>query len=208
MDKNNSNDSFTEITCMIKEFMKKQNETFSNMYNSISIQKIEKFIYYIQNCKGNIILSGCGTSGTIARKIVHTFCCINIPSFFLSPSEALHGALGCIQKNDILILFSRGGESAEINRMASGGRKKGAKILTICENEKSELVKLSDDNLKINYYKELDKFNLLATNSAIITLAVFDIIAVAIKDSSSFSKQDFLLNHPGGAVGGILRNID
>lgn len=155
----------------------------------------------IRDCKGKVILSGCGTSGEAAKKIAHTLCCIECSALFLSPSAALHGGMGVLKKGDVAILISKGGQTGEINGMLDSLRRKQVTIIGVTENAESELARQSDIFLKIRVSREPDDFNMLATSSTLAVIAVFDAIAIAITRVRGYSKEEFAVIHPGGAVG-------
>nr|WP_321307147.1 SIS domain-containing protein [uncultured Sphaerochaeta sp.] len=155
----------------------------------------------ILNCKGKVITTGCGTSGVAARKIAHSFSCIRRPAFFLSPSEALHGGLGAVTKDDIIILISKGGRTQELVNMMQSLITIGAMTIVVAENNFSPMAKVADICIEIPIQQEPDSFNMLATASTLATIAYFDAMIILIKEWAGFKKNDFLLIHPGGAVG-------
>jgi KpsF/GutQ family protein len=158
----------------------------------------------IETCKNNngrVITMGVGTSATAARKIAHTFSCIEIPSFFLSPADSIHGGLGAVQTNDIVIAISKGGNTKEIINVIPSLKKKGIKLIGVTENEDSILGKECNLLLKVKVKREADEFNMLATASAIAVMALFDAIAVSLMKYTNYTKEQFAIIHPGGAVG-------
>ncbi len=98
----------------------------------------------LQNCKGKVILSGCGTSAMAAKKIAHSLCCIEIPALFLSPADAVHGGLGVLQEDDILILISKGGNTQELVNLIPACRTKKAKLIGVSENPDSKIAQAAD----------------------------------------------------------------
>ena len=113
--------------------------TLKDLITKIDTDTFLKCVKKIAECKGRIITSGSGTSGAAAKKISHSLSCIERPSFFLSPSDAVHGALGSVQKNDITILISKGGNTTEIINMIPSLKKKEIFIIGVTENKKSIL---------------------------------------------------------------------
>jgi KpsF/GutQ family protein len=155
----------------------------------------------IAACKGRVVTSGCGTSAAAAKKISHSLSCIERPSFFLSPSDAVHGALGSVQGKDIVILISKGGGTGEIIQMMPALKAKKAFIIGVTENQSSKLSRECDLLLKVCVNKEADDFNMLATTSTLAVIAVFDAICICLMKYMDFSKDKFAVIHPGGAVG-------
>lgn len=161
----------------------------------------------IANCRGKIVLSACGTSGVAARKIAHTLSCVECPALFLSPVDAVHGAIGVLQREDILILLSKGGKSEELIRLIAPCRTKGTLLIGVSENPAAPIAKESDIFLRIQVEREPDPFNLLATASTLSVIAVFDAIAIAIMRWKGYTKDQFAVIHPGGAVGEQLLKL-
>jgi len=151
-----------------------------------------------------IITCASGSSGIAAKKFAHSLCCIERPAQFMIPSEAIHGGLGCVQKNDAVIFVSRGGATAELFPIIDVCVKKGAKIICLTEKTESPLAIKSDIVIKMKIDKESDKLNIMATSSFIITIAIFDALLAALIEETDYSLEQFGLIHPGGAVGQIL----
>ncbi len=155
----------------------------------------------IAECRGKVILSGCGTSGAAAKKIAHTLCCVERPALFLTPSDAVHGELGILQRDDILILLSKGGKTAELIPLVTACKAKGALLIGVSENLDGPIARSADIYLEIKVEREPDPFNMLATASTLAVIAVFDAIAIALMEMTGFTKEQFAVIHPGGAVG-------
>lgn len=152
-------------------------------------------------CKGRIVTSGCGTSGAAAKKIAHTLSVVERPSFFLSPTDAVHGALGSVQSGDVAILISKGGNTHEILSMIPALKTKDVVIVGVTENPESKLAAAADYLVHVRVEKEADGFNMLATTSTLAVVAYFDALAIALIDTTGFTRKQFALIHPGGAVG-------
>jgi KpsF/GutQ family protein len=160
-----------------------------------------KAVEAIGGMKGKAIVSGCGTSGAAAKKIAHSLCCVERPAMFLSPADAVHGALGMLQKDDVLILITKGGNTQEIVNMIPACKEKGAYLIGITENPDSVLGRNADLLLKVKVAKEPCPFNMLATASTLAVIALFDAICIALMHYTSYTREQFALIHPGGAVG-------
>ncbi len=160
-----------------------------------------KVVETIGNCRGRIAVAGVGTSGAAARKIAHSLCCIERPAFFLSPGDGVHGALGAVQPGDIAILISKGGNSPEIVRLVASLKTKRVFIIAVTENENSEIGRAADLLLKIRIEREADRFNMLATTSTMAVIAVFDAVCIALMAYTKYSRAQFAVIHPSGAVG-------
>ncbi|MCX7841995.1 MAG: SIS domain-containing protein [Clostridia bacterium] len=181
-----------------------ESQSIANLINSVSKEAVLDAIKLIGDCKGRIVIAGCGTSGAAAKKIAHSLCCIERPAAFLSPSDAVHGALGMLQKDDVFILISKGGNTREILSMIPACKTKDAKLIGVTENPDSILARESDLLLKIKVEKEPCPFNMLATASTMAVIAVFDAICIALMHYTNYTREQFGVIHPGGAVGDRL----
>ncbi len=161
----------------------------------------------LETC-GSVVVTGAGTSGIAARKLVHTLRCQDISSFYLAPSDALHGASGAIRESDSLIAVSNGGETKEVNAVVQIARNAGAKTVAVTADARSELAMLSDHLLQIVVEKESDTSNLLATASINCVIAAFDAIGCVIMQEREFSLRRFAQTHPAGRVGRVLNDQD
>ena len=145
--------------------------------------------------------AGCGHSGIACQHFAHLMCCIERPARFISPAEAVHGALGFIQKGDVILLASRGGKTDELLPIADICRNKGATVIGVTENLNSPLAEKSDIVLAMKVTRECDKYNCQGTTSFAVTSAIFDALQCAVLDYTGFKNEKFAVIHPGGAVG-------
>ena len=155
----------------------------------------------IHNCKGKLIIFGVGKSGHIANKIAATLSSTGTPSFFIHPSEGLHGDIGSVRKNDVVLIISNSGCTPEIVRLLPNLKKIGCKILSLCGNDDSKIFKYSDISINISIKKEACPLNLAPTSSTTATLVVGDVIAIILMKMKNFKSNDFASNHPGGRLG-------
>ena len=169
--------------------------------DSLDTEALTRVIHALADCRGKIILSGCGTSGMAARKIAHSLCCVERPAQFLTPSDAVHGALGVLQKDDILILISKGGNTAELVKMIPACKTKGALLIAVSESADSTMAREAVIFLRIKVSAEPDPFNMLATASTLAVISVFDAICITLMKVTGYTKEQFAVIHPGGAVG-------
>jgi len=204
-----------QIISTINNVWEIESLSVKNLMNTVNNESVVSVVKTLAECKNNggrVITCGAGTSGAAAKKIAHTLSCVEIPSFFLSPADSVHGALGAVQKGDVVIAISKGGGTKEIINMLPGIKTKGAKLIGVTENENSVLANMSDILLKVKVEKEPDPFNMLATASTMAVIAVFDAIAIVLMHYTGYSKDQFAVIHPGGAVGerlaGSLHNSE
>ena len=153
------------------------------------------------NCKGKIIVMGLGKSGHIADKIAATFASTGTPAFFIHPSEAIHGDLGMIDKEDIVLVLSNSGETEEIISLIPVIKNMGIKIVAITGNKDSKLSSEADIHIHVEVKEEACPMNLAPTASTSAALAMGDAIAVALLEKRGFTKEDFAKSHPGGSLG-------
>jgi len=190
-----------------KNILKIASSVFDIESNSISQLKSKltddftMSVTEIFNSDGRIIVAGVGKSANIASKIVATFNSTGQPSAFLHAADALHGDLGNIQKNDIVICISKSGNTKEIKLLVPLIKKLGNKIISICGNLNSYLAKESDFCLDVSVEKEACPNNLAPTSSTTAQLVMGDALAVCLLELRDFSDEDFARFHPGGILG-------
>ena len=155
----------------------------------------------IYNCQGRVVVTGIGKSALIGQKIVATFNSTGTPSIFMHAADAIHGDLGMIQKNDIIICISKSGETPEIKVLVPLVKTLGSKLIAFVSNEKSYLAKRADYSIIIPVSKEADPNNLAPTASTAAQMAVGDAMATALLALRGFTPGDFAQFHPGGAIG-------
>jgi len=193
-----------ELWKTVQEVWKMEISSIEKLAINVHKDTIFKVVEIIADCKNNngkVITMGVGTSAAAARKIAHSFSCIEIPSFFLSPADSIHGGLGAVQRNDIVIAISKGGNTQEIVNVIPSLKKKEVKLMGVTENENSILGKECNLLLKVKVEREADEFNMLATSSTIAVISLFDAIAVSLMKYTDYTKEQFATIHPRGAVG-------
>jgi arabinose-5-phosphate isomerase len=176
-------------------------EEVSKNLNDSFVQALE----LILNIKGRVVVTGVGKSGIIGRKISATLSSTGTPSFFLHPVEALHGDLGMVTSEDILLAISYSGNTLEVCELASILKKRNIKIISLTGNPESRLAKLSDIIINTKIPKEACPFNLAPTTSTTATLALGDALAICLFELKGLGSEDFRKNHPGGSLGERLK---
>ena len=195
-----------EILSEINRCLTMEAESIAQLRQSLERDTVLAVAKALMNCKGKVILSGCGTSAMAARKIAHSLSCIEIPALFLSPADAVHGALGVLQQEDILILISKGGNTQELVNLIPACKTKGALLIGVSENPASVIARQADLYLKVKVEREPCRFNMLATASTLAVIATFDAICIALMQMTGYTREQFAVIHPGGAVGERLLN--
>lgn len=185
----------------IQELFHTYQESVDYFFEQVDTVQVQKVVEWFKDCKGLIVFSGVGKSGLVAQKIAATLTSTGTRAIFLSPLEALHGDIGVVGNGDLFIAMSKTGESQELVDLLPFVRKKGAKIIAFVSNETSRLARASDLVLKLPVHKELCPFNLAPTVSTTVQMILGDVLAIAMMRASSFSMDQYALNHPSGAIG-------
>ncbi len=164
-------------------------------------QRVNRAVEIVLNAPGRVIVSGMGKSGHVGRKIAATLASTGTPAFFLHPSEALHGDLGMVTEQDVLLLLSNSGETEEVVRLIPFLRRIGARILAITGQLESTLAKAADVVFDGGVEREACPLNLAPTSSTTVALALGDALAVALLEARGFRERDFARLHPSGSLG-------
>ncbi|HJN54215.1 MAG TPA: KpsF/GutQ family sugar-phosphate isomerase, partial [Flavobacteriaceae bacterium] len=188
------------ILSFAKETIELQASSIKNLYKLLT-KDFEKAVNLINKTKGRVIVSGIGKSAIIAQKIVATFNSTGTPSIFMHAADAIHGDLGLIQKNDIIICISKSGNTPEIKALVPYIKKTFNKLIAITGETNSYLSEKSD--IVINSYVDAEACpnNLAPTTSTTAQLVIGDAIAVCLVKLRGFSSNDFAKYHPGGNLG-------
>ena len=152
-------------------------------------------------CRGRVIVTGMGKSGIICRKIAATLASTGTPAHFLHPAEAIHGDLGVIQADDVVIALSNSGETEELLRLLETIKRLGARLITISGSQASTLAQASDVALDCHVSEEACPMNLVPTASTTAALALGDALAMTLLTAKGFGEEDFANLHPGGKLG-------
>lgn len=192
----------------LKQVMKEEAETISKAADRIDYDVMSQIMDLFCAVKKNgkkVILAGCGTAGQAAKRIAHTLSVVEVPAFFLSPADSIHGGMGAMQEGDILVLLSKSGNTQEILNYLPAAKKKGLTVIGVTENEESKLGQAADIVLKIKIDKEPDCWGIVSSASTLASISAFDAIAFATMEETGYTKEEFYLIHTGGGVGDILR---
>src|SRR5215831_20481776 len=152
-------------------------------------------------CRGQVLVSGIGKSGIIGTKIAATLRSMGTPSVFLHPGEALHGDVGTVREEDVILAIGKSGETTELNSFLRVVRKIGVPVIAITSNSGSSMAALSDVVIDLQIPREACSLNLAPTASTTAALAVGDAIAIALMKLKNISAEDFARHHPGGQLG-------
>ncbi len=165
-------------------------------------------VQILRQCRGRVILTGMGKSGLICRKIAATLTSTGTPALFLHPAEAIHGDLGIVMSDDVVVALSYSGETDELLRLLETIRRLGAKLIAITGNQKSTLAQAADVALDCSVTEEACPMNLVPTASTTAALALGDALAMTLLVEKGFRQEDFASLHPGGKLGKRLMRVE
>ncbi|MEQ4354827.1 KpsF/GutQ family sugar-phosphate isomerase [Campylobacter jejuni] len=183
-----------------KEVFEKEAQAILDLAKNLD-ENFNQAVNLMLNTKGRCIISGMGKSGHIGAKIAATLASTGTPSFFIHPGEALHGDLGMLTPEDVLIAISNSGETEEILKIIPAIKKRKIPLIVMCGKKNSTLVKQSDIFLNIAVEKEACPLQLAPMSSTTATLVMGDALAAALMKVRNFKPDDFALFHPGGSLG-------
>jgi len=164
-------------------------------------ENFARAVRLILECKGRVIVTGMGKSGAIGRKISSTLASTGTASAFLHPAEGVHGDLGMVHKDDVIIAISKSGETSELIHLLPSFRRLDVPVIAMTSSKQSTLARYAKVWLDISVEEEACPNDLAPTASTTVTLAMGDALAVALLDARGFSAEDFALLHPGGSLG-------
>ena len=189
-----------------REVLKQESELIDRVAKELSDNKIlEDVLQVMLQCKGHVLVSGAGTSRYIAERFAHLLSCCGTPALFIHPADSLHGGAGAIRKEDVLFVISKGGETEEINALVKIAKERGAHIIALTEDPLATLAHLSDFVLVVRS-SGADPYGMIATGSSMVSAAIGDALCVLLLKRRGYSKENFGLTHPKGAVGKKLQS--
>jgi arabinose-5-phosphate isomerase len=168
----------------------------------------ERAVQLLYECRGRVIVTGMGKSGIICRKISATLSSTGTPAFFLHPAEAIHGDLGAIRDDDVVLALSHSGETDEILKLLESIRRLGAKLIALTGDPDSTLAKAADVALNCSIAGEACPMNLVPTASTTAALAMGDALAMTLLVRKGFGEEQFASFHPGGKLGRRLMRVE
>jgi arabinose-5-phosphate isomerase len=170
--------------------------------------RFEQAVELLMACKGRVVVTGMGKSGLIGRKIAATFSSTGTPAAFLHPAEAIHGDLGMLMRDDVVVAVSYGGETEEIIALLETIKRLGLRMVALTGYPRSTIAAASDVALDVSVKEEACSLNLAPTASTTATMALGDALAIALLERRGFSSGDFAALHPGGRLGKKLLRVE
>jgi len=183
-----------------KQVIRKQAQAILDLENRIN-EQFTKAVELILNCKGRVIVTGMGKSGIIARKIAATLASTGTAALYLHPAEGMHGDLGIVRREDVVIVVTKSGDTDEVYQLFPLFKRFGIPIISLLGNVNSPVAEKSDVVIDVSVPEEAGGDNLIPTSSTTAALVMGDALALALLEERHFSPEDFALLHPAGNLG-------
>ncbi|NNE66486.1 MAG: KpsF/GutQ family sugar-phosphate isomerase [Pyrinomonadaceae bacterium] len=190
-------ESFDRVVSLLKI----EADAIENAAERLDPAAVDKALGYLRDCEGKVVVAGVGKSGVIGQKIAQTMTSTGTVAVFVHPSDALHGSLGVISKEDVVIALSNSGETDELLALLPVLKKRGVRIISIVGNTNSTLAGDSDVALDASVDKEACPLNLAPTTSTTVALSIGDALSMTLMESMGLTMEQFAENHPAGRLG-------
>ncbi|KAL3628940.1 putative arabinose 5-phosphate isomerase [Castilleja foliolosa] len=181
-----------------------QQKYLNHFFQNLDLTQTLTFTQALLEAKGTIFFTGVGKSGFVAQKISQTLVSLGIKSGFLSPVDALHGDIGILSSDDLLVLFSKSGNSEELIKLVPCAKAKGAYLISVTSVKPNALTRSCDLNVHLPLERELCPFDLAPVTSTAIQMVFGDTVAIALMGARNLSKEEYAANHPAGRIGKSL----
>jgi arabinose-5-phosphate isomerase len=185
----------------VKDFYKSHIESIQTSYDYLEDEKVEKLIDLMLNCKGKILFTGIGKNGHVAAKATSTISSIGLPCFFIDAVDSVHGDMGVVDENDILIAVSKSGNTDELINFLHHVNHKNCKIVSIHSNDGNQSQKYCYLDINLHVDREADHLNIVPTSSIAIFTIFLQSVACEISRRKNLTLKQFVQNHPGGSIG-------
>jgi arabinose-5-phosphate isomerase len=185
----------------VRNLLRIESDAIAQTADRLDPASVERVVDLLAECKGKVVIVGVGKSGIIGQKIAATMTSAGTAAFYLHPSDALHGGLGIVKSNDVVIMLSNSGETDEILAMLPYLKNREVAIVAIVGNLNSTLARRADVVLDASVDKEACPLNLAPTTSTTVALAIGDALAMTVMKVKGLTSDDFAVNHPAGRLG-------
>ncbi|MBO4228902.1 MAG: SIS domain-containing protein [Clostridia bacterium] len=189
-----------ETLRLVKDVYSIERECIEGLEACFDADALDRAVTFLKDAP-RIGTCGCGHSGILCQHLAHLLCCIEQPARFISPAEAVHGAMGFLREGDAMVFASRGGKTKELLPILDICKQKGIRVITVTENLESELARGADVVLRQFVNRETDRFNSQGTTSSTALCVIFHTLTTALMEETGFQNEQFAVIHPGGAVG-------
>lgn len=186
---------------LVEELFLQTQAHLGYFFEQFDLSQLRRVVAHLLNSTGTIILTGVGKSGIIAKKVAMTMNSCGCKALYISPMNALHGDIGLVSENDVVLLFSKSGESDELLNLCPALRNKKASLIAVVSCHNSRLAKACDFEIILPVAKELCPFDLAPTTSTVVQLLFGDMVAIALMRAKNVSLDTFIGNHPAGRIG-------
>ena len=191
------NSHFAQVVALLRM----ESEAVARAATRVGREEVERAVGLLASCRGKVVAVGVGKSGHIAQKVAATLTSTSTPAVFLHPSDALHGSIGLVNGDDIVLVFSNSGETAEVLELLPYLQHRRAPVIAVVGNLSSSLARRADVVLDASVEQEACPLNLAPTTSTTVALAIGDALAMTLMGVKGLTPEDFALNHPGGRIG-------
>ncbi|MDQ3746192.1 MAG: KpsF/GutQ family sugar-phosphate isomerase [Acidobacteriota bacterium] len=191
------NSHFAQVVALLRM----ESDAVARAATRVGREEVERAVGLLASCRGKVVAVGVGKSGHIAQKVAATLTSTSTPAVFLHPSDALHGGIGLVNGDDIMLVFSNSGETAEVLELLPYLQHRRAPVIAIVGNLSSSLARRADVVLDASVEQEACPLNLAPTTSTTVALAIGDALAMTLMGVKGLTPEDFALNHPGGRIG-------
>lgn len=188
-------------TLGLQELLQQQRQYVNHFFEHLHLPRVEEVLEACLQCRGFLVLTGVGKSGIIAEKIAMTLISLGTRALFLPSINFLHGDIGALSPEDIVLMLSKSGETRELLELVPYIRDRGTKIISLVSEGESRLAKASDLFVELPVEKELCPFDLAPTTSTTVQLLFGDLLAIALMQEKKFGLEAYASNHPAGAIG-------
>lgn len=195
-----------EVIAFGREVLRLEAEAVGAQADLLDV-RFARAVDLVLGCAGHVVTTGMGKSGIVAQKISATLASTGTPSFYLHPAEAIHGDLGRVGRRDLVVALSRSGDTEELKRLIPAVKKIGAGLVAVTGDPESALARHADCLLLLPRAPEACPIGLAPTTSTTAQLALGDALAMAVSKRRNFTREDFALYHPGGALGRSLIKV-
>ena len=192
---------------MVLQVLRDQQKYINSFFDKLDVSQVERIVERLIACRGSILVSGVGKSGHIAQKVAATFASIGLRSYFLSPIEAMHGALGTVQHGDLLLAFSKSGETKELLSLIPFVRARGVETVAVVSRLSSQLEALCERSVLLPVEREICPYDLAPTISTAVQLLFGDCLAVVFMQRRQVTAAGFAENHPAGLLGRLSQRV-
>lgn len=186
------------------DLFKSQQDHLNFFFQHLSLSHTLTFTQTLLKCRGTIFFTGVGKSGFVANKISQTLISLGIKSGFLNPLDALHGDIGILSSDDILVMFSKSGNTEELLKVVPCAKAKGAYLVSVTSVEGNALAAVCDMNVHLPVERELCPFDLAPVTSTAIQMVFGDTVAIAMMGARNLTRDEYAANHPAGRIGKSL----